>query len=60
MFKTKKNFSCNALRKLQGEKIDNEESKIISDFIDDLIKDDIIEKIEEIKPVRKKRATKKR
>ena len=60
MFKVKKNFSCNTLRKSQGDKIESEEVKIISEFIDDLIKDDIIEKIEEIKPIRKKRTTKKK
>lgn len=60
MFKVKKNFSCNSLRKSQGDKVESEEIKIIAEFLDDLIKNDIIEKIEETKPIRKKRAPKKK
>ena len=61
MFKAKKNFSCNSIRKLQGELIDEKESKLIGDFLNSLIADDIIEEIAiDPKPIRKKRATKKK
>ena len=61
MFKAKKNFACNSIRKLQGELIDEKESKLIDDFLYRLIADDIIEEIpQDPKPVRKKRATKKK
>ncbi len=61
MFKAKKNFSCNSIRKLQGESIDEKEVKLIGDFLISLIADDIIEEIlQDPKPTRKKRATKKK
>ncbi len=61
MFKAKKNFSCNSIRKLQGESIDEKEVKLIGDFLNSLIADDIIEEIlQDPKPTRKKRATKKK
>ncbi len=61
MFKAKKNFSCNSIRKLQGESIDEKEVKLIGDFLNSLIADDIIEEIlQDPKPTRKKRNTKKK
>ncbi len=60
MFKVKKNFACNSLRKLSGEKIENEELNLIKEFLNDLIADDIIEEIAvDPKPTRKKRTKKK-
>ena len=61
MFKAKKNFSCNSIRKLQGESIDEKEVKLIGDFLNSLIADDIIEEIlQDPKSTRKKRNTKKK
>jgi len=60
MFKAKENFRCNSLKKDKGELISADEAKLISEFVNDLLKDGVIESAEEKKPIRKKRVTKKK
>ena len=56
MFKAKRNFKCNGLSKKEGEKINQEESKIIERFVSRLIAHDILEEIPiDPKPLNKKK-----
>ena len=60
MFKARQNFSCNSVRKLSGELLSENDSKIIGELINSLIENDIIEEIAvDPKPIKKKRSRKK-
>ena len=68
MLKAKFNFKCNGLSKKQGDSLNEEELKKISDFKDQLLKDGILEEEKkelkeepkaEKKVTRKKRTKKK-
>jgi hypothetical protein len=64
MYKAIKNFKCNSISKLEGEELTSfDEEEIGSILLSQLVNDELIkfEGVEEKpKPVRKKRATKKK
>ena len=64
MYKAIKNFKCNAISKLKGEELSSfDEEEIGSHLLSQLQKNELVEFIaveEKPKPVRKKRATKKK
>ena len=65
MLRALKNFSCNGVKKREGQIIDSIELQEIKEFVNKLILDGLLEEKRDEKPIimpkpRKKRATKKK